>query len=106
MKKIICVLSAALAVLLIFAACSKGGQETTKTVSTDGSTSMEEVIGALGESFTKNNDGTKFTYNPTGSGSGITAVLEGRCDIGLSSRALKDEEKQRDSKRPPSLLTE
>ena len=93
MKKIICVLSAALAVLLIFAACSKGGQETTKTVSTDGSTSMEEVIGALGESFTKNNDGTKFTYNPTGSGSGITAVLEGRCDIGLSSRALKDEEK-------------
>ena len=85
MKKIICVLSAALAVLLIFAACSKGGQETPKTVSTDGSTSMEEVIGALGESFTKNNDGTKFTYNPTGSGSGITAVL--------SSRALKDEEK-------------
>ncbi len=94
MKKIICVLSAALAVLLIFAACSNGGQETAKTVSTDGSTSMEEVIGALGESFTKkNNDGTKFTYNPTGSGSGITAVLEGRCDIGLSSRALKDEEK-------------
>ncbi len=93
MKKIICVLSAALAVLLIFAACSKDGQETAKTVSTDGSTSMEEVIGALGESFTKNNDGTKFTYNPTGSGSGITAVLEGRCDIGLSSRALKDEEK-------------
>lgn len=35
----------------------------------------------------------KFTYSPTGSGSGITAVLEGRCDIGLSSRALKDEEK-------------
>lgn len=93
MKKIICVLSAALAVLLIFAACSKGGQEAAETVSTDGSTSMEEVIGALGESFMKNNDGTKFTYNPTGSGSGITAVLEGRCDIGLSSRALKDEEK-------------
>ncbi len=93
MKKIICVLSAALAVLLIFAACSKGGQETAETVSTDGSTSMEEVIGALGESFMKNNDDTKFTYNPTGSGSGITAVLEGRCDIGLSSRALKDEEK-------------
>lgn len=86
MKKIICVLSAALAVLLIFAACSKGGQETANTVSTDGSTSMEEVIGALGESFTKNNDGTKFTYSPTGSGSGITAVLEGRCDIGHPPR--------------------
>lgn len=35
----------------------------------------------------------KFTYNPTGSGSGIQAVSEGRCDIGLSSRALKDDEK-------------
>ena len=32
-------------------------------------------------------------YNPTGSGSGIQAVTEGRCDIGLSSRALKDDEK-------------
>ena len=66
----------------------------TKTVSTDGSTSMEKVIGALGESFMANNSGVTFTYNPTGSGSGITAVSEGRCDIGLSSRALKDEEKE------------
>ena len=41
----------------------------------------------------KENPGETFTYNPTGSGSGITAVSEGRCDIGLSSRALKDEEK-------------
>ncbi len=65
----------------------------TGTVSTDGSTSMEKVIGALGESFMANNEGITFTYNPTGSGSGITAVSEGRCDIGLSSRALKDEEK-------------
>ena len=63
------------------------------TVSTDGSTSMEKVIGALGEYFTENNKDVSFTYNPTGSGSGITAVLEGRCDIGLSSRALKDDEK-------------
>ena len=66
----------------------------TKTVSTDGSTSMEKVIGALGESFMANNSGVTFTYNLTGSGSGITAVSEGRCDIGLSSRALKDEEKE------------
>lgn len=39
------------------------------------------------------NPDVKFTYNPTGSGSGITAVTEGRCDIGLSSRALTDDEK-------------
>ena len=65
----------------------------TGTVSTDGSTSMEKVIGALGEAFTEANGNVNFTYNPTGSGSGIQAVQEGRCDIGLSSRALKDEEK-------------
>ena len=62
-------------------------------VSTDGSTSMEKVIGSLGEAFELKNKGVTFTYNPTGSGSGIKAVLEGRCDIGLSSRDLKTEEK-------------
>ena len=62
------------------------------TVATDGSTSMEKVIGALGEAFMEANSGVNFTYNPTGSGSGITAVQEGTCDIGLSSRALKDSE--------------
>ena len=70
-------------------------QTTTKTedlsVSTDGSTSMEKVIGSLGEVF-QQETGITFTYNPTGSGSGIKAVSEGRCDIGLSSRDLKEEE--------------
>ena len=65
----------------------------TGTVSTDGSTSMEKVIGGLGEMFMEMNDGVTFTYNLTGSGTGIKAVAEGRCDIGLSSRFLKDEEK-------------
>ncbi|MDO5400923.1 MAG: phosphate ABC transporter substrate-binding protein [Eubacteriales bacterium] len=64
----------------------------TGSVATDGSTSMEKVIGTLGEAFMEANSGVNFTYNPTGSGSGITAAAEGRCDIGLSSRALKDEE--------------
>ena len=67
-------------------------QKLSGTVATDGSTSMENVIGALGEAFMEQNDGVTFTYNPTGSGSGIQAVQEGRCDIGLSSRDLKDEE--------------
>ena len=62
------------------------------TISTDGSTSMEKVIGSLGEAFSNKYDDVTFTYNPTGSGSGITAAQEGRCDIGLSSRALKAEE--------------
>lgn len=63
------------------------------TVSTDGSTSMEKVIGALSEAFQENYPNVTVTYNPTGSGSGITAVTEGNCDIGLASRNLKDEEK-------------
>ena len=76
------------------AADNNGGDAAiTGTVSTDGSTSMEKVIGALSESFMAANGGVTVNYNPTGSGSGITAVQEGTCDIGLSSRALKDEEK-------------
>lgn len=74
---------------------TQSGQTTLSgTVSTDGSTSMEKVVGALGEAFMNANPEVTFTYNPTGSGSGIQAVSEGRCDIGLSSRSLKDEEKQ------------
>ncbi len=79
---------------LALAAMTGCGKEDGGTVSTDGSTSMEKVIGALGEAFEGNNPGITFTYNPTGSGSGITAVAEGRCDIGLSSRNLKEEERE------------
>ena len=97
MKKIITVLCAVVMALSLFAGCGQkandNGTTTGGTVSTDGSTSMEKVIGALGESFMEANSGTTFTYNPTGSGSGIQAVSEGRCDIGLLSRALKDDEK-------------
>ena len=113
MKKRLSLVFAALMALSMIAGCgasnSKDAKDTSAapatsaqtsadaaagTVSTDGSTSMEKVIGALGESFMQNNKGVTFTYNPTGSGSGITAVSEGRCDIGLSSRSLKDEEKK------------
>jgi phosphate transport system substrate-binding protein len=97
LKKIIPVLCAAVMALSLFAGCGQkandSGTTAGGTVATDGSTSMEKVIGALGESFMEANKGTTFTYNPTGSGSGIQAVSEGRCDIGLSSRALKDDEK-------------
>ncbi len=80
----------AASLMLITALTGCGTEE--KSVATDGSTSMEKVIGALGEAFEEENSDVTFTYNPTGSGTGITAVSEGRCDIGLSSRALKDEE--------------
>ena len=100
MKKIMTTILAGALALSLLAGCGAGGGETTPqnsslagTVATDGSTSMEKVIGALGEAFENDHEGVTFTYNPTGSGSGITAVAEGRCDIGLASRALKDEEK-------------
>lgn len=66
--------------------------ELSGTVATNGSTSMEEVIGALSEQFMADNSGVKVSYDPTGSGTGIEAVKTGSCDIGLSSRALKEEE--------------
>ena len=95
MKKIQKWLGVALAAALSVTALTGCAQQAniSGTVSTDGSTSMENVIGALGEAFQNEHSGVTFTYNPTGSGSGIQAVQEGRCDIGLSSRSLKDEEK-------------
>ena len=66
--------------------------ELSGSVATNGSTSMEEVIGALSEQFMADNSGVKVSYDPTGSGTGIEAVKTGSCDIGLSSRALKEEE--------------
>ena len=69
-----------------------GKTERSQTVATDGSTSMEKVIGFLSEAYMEEHGDIKVTYNPTGSSSGIQAVAEGRCDIGLASRDLKDEE--------------
>lgn len=89
MKKIISIFTSALVMCSMFAGCSSEKE----AVSTDGSTSMEKVIGVLGETFEKDT-GITVTYNPTGSGSGIKAVAAGTCDIGLSSRELKDEEKE------------
>lgn len=87
MKKIISLLTVAILFLCALAGC--GGKK--EAVATDGSTSMNKVIGALGEAF-EADGGITVTYNATGSGAGIQSVEEGRCDIGLSSRNLKDEE--------------
>jgi phosphate transport system substrate-binding protein len=76
-----------LMLLMLLAGCGPAGD----VVSTEGSTSMEKVIGILGEVWA--DDGGAVTYNPTGSSAGVQAVSAGRCDIGLSSRALTEEEK-------------
>ena len=88
MRKFICFLLV-LVMTLSLVAC---GSKEEKVVSTDGSTSMQKVINALGEAYMEET-GAKFTYNATGSGTGIKAVKDGTCDIGLSSRYLKDSEK-------------
>ena len=102
MKKMLSVLLAAMMIAtLALTGCGQNNDPQpdpqpsglTGSVATDGSTSMQKVINTLGEAFMNENKGITFTYNPTGSGSGIKAVQEGRCDIGLSSRALKEEEK-------------
>ena len=74
------------------AAEAPAATELSGKVTTGGSTSMEKVIGALQEAFMEQNDGVDVTYDPTGSGAGITGAQEGSLDIGLSSRALKDGE--------------
>jgi len=88
MKKTIILFLATIVMALMVSACNAQ----THAVSTDGSTSMEKVIGSLGEAFTQINPDITFTYNPTGSSAGIAAVIEGSCDIGLSSRELKESE--------------
>lgn len=98
LKKLLATVFIALLSIAALTGCG-GGSSGSKPaaggkVATDGSTSMEKVIGILGEAFQKDNPGITFTYNPTGSGSGITALANDRCDIGLSSRKLKDKEKE------------
>ena len=96
-------LAAAAVMALSLTACGGGSAETpasegeetasiSGTVSTNGSTSMEKVVGVLSEQFMMDNTGVTVTYDPTGSGTGIEAVSNGSCDIGLSSRDLKEEE--------------
>ena len=112
MKKLTCLgLSLALA-LGLFTGCgssnqdqgsSSGSQSNTNdsstvelsgTVNTAGSTSMKDVMAVLTEVFEKENPGVTINYTGSGSGAGIEGATSGTCDIGLSSRALKDEEKE------------
>ena len=62
-------------------------------VNTDGSTSMADVMAVLQESFKELYPDVTVNYSGTGSGAGVEAALSGTADIGLASRALKDEEK-------------
>ena len=107
-KMAVSILAASALLALTLAGCGSTETETPETtdegatteqtstlsgaVATNGSTSMEEVMGVLTEQFTNDNPDVSVTYDPTGSGTGIEAAANGTADIGLSSRALTDEE--------------
>ncbi len=107
-KKAMSILAASALLALTLAGCGSTETETPETtdegatteqtstlsgaVATNGSTSMEEVMGVLTEQFTNDNPDVSVTYDPTGSGTGIEAAANGTADIGLSSRALTEEE--------------
>ena len=76
------------------AAASTAASTASGNVATGGSTSMKNVIAALTEGFAEVEPGVTVSYDPTGSGAGITGATDKTLDIGLSSRALKDDEKK------------
>lgn len=81
-----------LAGLLLLPLTACGGPDPNSLVSLNGSTSMDQVVNILNEQFMLDHSGFRATYDPTGSGAGIQAVKTGICDIGLSSRALREGE--------------
>lgn len=97
MKRIVSIMLAALLVVVSMTGCggTASNGKLSGSVSTNGSTSMEKVIGILSEQFMADNSGVTVTYDATGSGTGIEAVANGTCDIGLASRNLKDTEKEK-----------
>lgn len=76
-------------------ASSAAAEELSGTLSMNGSTSMEKVIKAVNGAFMEKNKGVTVNLNLTGSGTGIQEASEGKCDIGNSSRKLKDEEAEK-----------
>ncbi|MBR3704997.1 MAG: phosphate ABC transporter substrate-binding protein [Oscillospiraceae bacterium] len=78
--------------VLSLSACTASGDS---VIALDGSTSMERIIGALTEGYHELDREVRINYSGTGSGAGVEAVLSGLCDIGLSSRALNEEEIKR-----------
>ena len=112
MKKTLAMLLSAALCVSLFAGCSGGSSSTpapetttpatesqaaeeTKlsgTVVTNGSTSMESVMGSLIEAFKEVQPDVQVQYTGSGSGAGITSAQDGTADIGLASRDLKDDE--------------
>lgn len=74
---------------------TKAAEKLSGSISMSGSTSMEKFANALCESFMEKYPDVNVTVEFTGSSAGVESVLSGKCDIGNSSRNLKDEEKEK-----------
>ena len=93
MKKMIGIMMTVVLMAAVLSGCGSSPQQTaglSGSVSTNGSTSMDKVVGILSEQFMNDNPDVTVTYDATGSGTGIEAVANGTCDIGLASRPLKE----------------
>jgi len=117
MKKALAIVITCIFALALITACGGNGDTPAATTATNpsatndapaaaalsgnvllnGSTSVERVIASLIEAFNMDHPGVTLTFNPTGSGAGITSAIEGTADIGLSSRNLRDTETGVDS---------
>ena len=92
MKKTISVLMTSLLITATLVGCA--GKSEGGTLTLGGSTSVEKVIGSMMEAYMAQNKDIAITYAPTGSSTGVQGAGDGTLDIGLSSRGLKDEEKE------------
>lgn len=100
MKKLLTVLLSILMIIGLSACSNKTNTQTQSetlsgSISLSGSTSMEKVCEALAETFMEEYQDITVTVEYTGSGAGIESVTNGMCDIGNSSRNLKDSEKEK-----------
>lgn len=86
--------TAAVTCMGMLASCGSSSDSSDNTISLAGSTSMEKMCEAMSESFMNDNPDYKVTVEYTGSGAGLEALAAGSIDIGNSSRALSDEEKE------------
>ena len=99
MKKALLILAGLFVIVSSFVACgndssnSDAGANLSGTITLNGSTSMNKLASALKEGYMAAHQGVTVNVEFTGSGTGIQAAIDGTADIGNSSRALKDEEK-------------
>lgn len=94
MKKIFALILSLAMMTAVFAGCGDAAGNEAKTITLGGSTSVEKVIQAMMEAYMEDNENVTVTYAPTGSSAGIQGATDGTLDIGLSSRSLKDTEKE------------